>query len=316
MNTSDWTTLAATLIGGAAAILAAFGLLYTIRQYKLQVRASHKDTIRQVTSRANESLSNVRTSTSGLVSMLKEGTSIISAAASISAALGARLGAQATREDALRFLDNEMAVLSLCIEGIAASPEVSRVYAEADQLVRYSRTLEGQASILTFTSDMLRTMAQDSTSYTLFATLLSNLESAKRQIEGSESELIGVRGDTLHPFLNALSIMMQGNLSTYFYARYKDAAESIDAFVERVAALFLSFDEETLHTALRADVRSALSAPTRTGSMLGILDQLKIPNDTRAELTQSVKNIEHLISKKAASEQMETLAATRVKNNP
>jgi len=168
MSISDRITLTATLIGLVSATLAAFGLLYSIRQYNQQVRASRteqlardaeqlareKEAMRQVTYRANESLSNVQYNTRQLMPILREGTLIISAAASISAALGARLGVQATREDALRFLDNEMAVLSLCIEGIAASPEVSRVYAEADQLVRYSRTLEGQASILTFTSDL------------------------------------------------------------------------------------------------------------------------------------------------------------------
>jgi hypothetical protein len=259
-------------------------------------------------------LTNTKWSTDALVERLFERTAIASAASSISAALGARLGVGATREDALRYLDNEPAVLSLCIEGLAASTEVMRVYAAADRLYQYSKMFEGQASILIFTTDMLRDMVRASTSYYTCTQILSFMEFAENTFETTEQALQGASDDTLHPFLNALSIFIHSTLSTIFDARYADAAKTLGEFVNRTTAIFRTFDDEKLSAAVTADVSAVLSAPTRTETIVGILRQLDIPNERRVALIQSAETIEQALRTETAREKLGISEPASVEN--
>jgi hypothetical protein len=290
ISSDQWTAIGS--IGTALAALIALGSLF----------AAWRATREGEAARIREQVRTFASSIKRAVSLLRDGSPLISAAAHTASSLRHQAGPRATADDLRDLIGDHAAVVTAAVEGWTSSPASAELRSAFADLIAADENLSGDLTVFSPLAGVLRNLVADAYSSTIFINLLSDELAASFRAEHQD--------DDVEALTRALASHLHGNAAMYFTTRYELALGAIEAFVTTAAAGFAHLESGALGKAARRKT-AVEDSPTYTGEMRNELGALagRLPTATLTSLAGNVDTMEAAISKDAARDRLAQLEA-------
>ena len=283
--------------GGAIATAMAVGI--AAAEYWRSKKENHAQLEHEMAVQLRTNLNEVVRITGDVVEIMREGTPLIMASASIARTFRQRLGDQAT---ATMFLDklrqipveenHDPFVLLAVVDGWTSSIHTQQLAEIINRLNDLSSPLHEINAIRTlpFIIELLNDIAHDSYSPVPLFTRLLSKEPLAIFIEENKNE------SDITQLENKLSFFLFGNSSMYFALRYSKSITYLRDFVQQLSNIVSKWDDSKI-TKMSKKPIVKINTSTKTGDMKEMIKELDVSQDEKNTLHDLINNIEKSIAK-------------------
>lgn len=291
-----------TIVGSLGTVVAVVVGAMSLSSERRRSKRDAADQVREQADQIRQQIQTFATAVHRVVMLLNDGSALISAASLTARALRAQAGEQPAADSLRRLIGDPPTAVTAAVEGWTSSSAAEELRAALTEMMTAGREIPGDVHLFLPIAQMLKKIADDGYSSTVFIKLLTD-EPARMFVNAHGD-------DDLDDLTRSLATHLHGNAAQYFVVRYSGALAGFQSFVDVAAPGLIDLESSVLVRVARAR-QSTAHYKTYTDELRGGVARLRdlLPSETLDQLEVEIDVIQTAISKEAASEALDVAHA-------